>query len=85
MAAERPEHLKKLLDWLNSLPPNVQSTLAEKMGTTIGQLRQIAYGNRKCNLRLAVEIDKYSGGAVPMTEMASSVDWDHIKLFIHAR
>lgn len=84
MAGEN-KHNTVLLEWLNGLPRQTQDTVAKKMNTSVGQLRQIAYGNRSCSVRLAVELDKYSGGMVSMTEMAPSVDWDHVKLFIHAR
>lgn len=76
---------QQMLDWLNSLPKKTQETLAEKMDTTTGQLRQIAYGNRNCSPRLAVELDKYSGGVLSMVQLAPNLDWDHIRLFVHAR
>lgn len=77
--------IQPMLDWLNSLPAKTQASIAEKIGTTTGQLRQIAYGNRKCNPVYAVEIDKYSGGRVSMTLLAPEIDWDHVRLFIHVR
>lgn len=80
-----PQKSDKLLDWLNSLPVQTQRLLAERMETTTGQLRQIAYGNRHCNPRLAVLIDKYSAGAVSMVELAPGVDWDHVRLSVHLR
>lgn len=82
---KQAEKNQKLLGWLNSLPKPTQDMLAGKMATSTGQLRQIAHGARSCSVRLAVEIDKYSGGVVPMTELAPDVDWEHVKLFIHAR
>lgn len=84
-AKKQGEKNQKLLDWLNELPKPTQDMLAGKMGTSTGQLRQIAHGARNCSVRLAVEIDKYSGGRVTMTELAPSIDWEHVKLFIHAR
>lgn len=74
-----------LQDWLNSLPAATQRLIAEKAGTSIGQLRHIAYGNRSCSARLAVEIDKFSEGKVPMTKLCPEIDWEHVKLFVHAR
>lgn len=79
------ERNTKLLDWLNSLPRGVQDNLANEMETSVGQLRQIAYGNRKCSARLAVAIDKFSGGVVSMVDLAPEIDWNHVSLFIHAR
>lgn len=83
--AGNKKHNENFLEWLNSLPRPTQNNVAAKMKTSTGQLRQIAYGNRPCSVRLAIEIDKFSGGKVSMVEMAKDVDWDHVKLFIHAR
>lgn len=74
-----------LLEWLNSLPKATQDMIAKEMETTTGQLRQIAYGNRQCSTRLAVLLDKFSGGHVSMVVLDPRIDWNHIKLFIHAR
>ena len=81
----KPERIQAMLDWLNGMPVETQNLIAKKIGTTTGQLRQIAHGNRRCNAQYAVEIDKYSGGKVSMTMLAPDIDWDHVRLFIHAR
>jgi len=75
----------KLLDWLNGMNKATQDLVAERMDTSTGQLRQIGRGKRSCSARLAVEIDKYSEGKVSMTYLCPEINWDHVRLFIHAR
>lgn len=82
---KKGEKNQKLLDWLNSMPKATQDKIAALMSTSTGQLRQIAHGARNCSPRLAVQIDKYSGGSVSMTELAPELDWEHVQIFIHAR
>lgn len=76
---------EEMLAWLNGMPRKTQVSMAEKMGTSIGQLRQIAHGNRSCSVKLAVEIDKYSAGQFSMRTLAPEVDWDHVLMFLPAR
>lgn len=74
-----------LLDWLDSMPKKTQDMVAKRMETSTGQLRQIGRGVRSCSAKLAVEIDKNSGGQVSMITLCPEIDWGHIKLFVHAR
>jgi len=82
---QKGERNKELLDWLNGMSKESQEKLAAQMGTTCGQLRQIAYGNRRCSARLAVLLDKFSGGAISMTHLAPTLDWRHIRRVVHDR
>lgn len=77
--------IPELLEWLNGMPRASQKLLAEKMDTSVEQLRQVAHGYRKCNAFIAVELDKHSGGRISMCKLAPKLDWDHIKLHAHAR
>ncbi len=83
---ERPEkHLDKLVDWLNDLPLDDQKVLAKEAGTSIGHLRQIAYGKRGCNADIAVAVDRLSKGAVPMEYLHPQIDWRYVKTALIAR
>lgn len=75
----------KLLAWLNGLPTETQKLFADRMETTPGQLRQIAHGNRPCNARVAIQIDKLTNGEISMTDLTPDLDWDHVKFQIHRR
>jgi len=75
----------KLLAWLNGLPTKTQKMFADRMETTPGQLRQIAHGNRPCNARIAIQIDKLTNGEISMTDLTPDLDWDHVKFQIHRR
>lgn len=68
-----------LLSYLNSLSVGEQTDFAGRCGTTIGYMRQVAYGNRRCRESLAINMDRESGGAVRMEELRPDVDWDHVR------
>lgn len=68
----------KLLDLLNSKSVEDQSKFAAACGTTVGYLRLIAYGNRRCGESLAINIDRESGGAVSIEELRPDVDWSYL-------
>jgi|GEM_PF-396871 len=50
--------------FLNSLSVPRRAELAARCGTSIGYLRQIAYGNRRCSPKLAVCLERESGGVI---------------------
>lgn len=68
----------KLLDYLNSLRPADQAAFAERCGTSVAYLRQVAYGNRRCGEGLAIAIDRESGRQVRMQALRPDVDWKHL-------
>lgn len=72
---EHLKHREKLLDLLNGLPLNQQREFSTACGTTIGHMRQIAYGNRPCHPKLALKIDVTSRGAVQMDYLCPDLDW----------
>lgn len=78
-------HRSKLVRFLNDMPTPAQGAFAADCGTTIGHLRQVAYGNRECRAEMAILIDKHSKGAVPMEYMAPSVDWTHVRISLTRR
>ncbi|QKQ48513.1 transcriptional regulator [Achromobacter denitrificans] len=68
----------KLLDYLNSLRTADQAAFAERCGTSVAYLRQVAYGNRRCGEALAISIDRESGRQVRMQALRPDVDWNHL-------
>lgn len=67
-----------LLDYLKPLTPEDRDAFAERIGTSVGHLKQIGYGNRTCNPEYAVNIDRETGRKVTMQEMCPEMDWDHV-------
>lgn len=53
-----------LKTYLFSLPQADREQFAAKCGTTYGHLKNIAYGGRRCNLQLAIEVERHSVRAV---------------------
>lgn len=81
----QPARNQKMIDWLNKMTRPSQKAMAYQMATSIGQLRQIAYGKRPCNTRLAILIDRWSGGQITMSELAPELDWNYVKVVIPNR
>ncbi|MHC8305463.1 hypothetical protein [Pseudomonas sp. PB3P13] len=53
-----------LIDLIRSLEPAQLDSLAERSGTSVGNLKQIAYGYRLAGPGLAINLDRESGRAV---------------------
>ncbi|NSX14992.1 helix-turn-helix domain-containing protein [Cupriavidus taiwanensis] len=67
----------QLLDYINSLSTDQQEAFAEKCGTSMAYLRQVAYGNRVCREKLASKIEGASDGLVTRQELRPD-DWQEI-------
>lgn len=53
--------------------------LAARCETTTGQLRQIAYGNRRASVRLAVSLERETQGEVACKQLRPDVDWAYLR------
>ena len=71
--------MKKLLSYLNELPPPDRGAFASRCGTSFDYLRQIGYGNRVCREALAINIERESSRAVTCEELRPDVDWAYIR------
>lgn len=72
--------MQKLLDYLNGLPVKEQEDFARRCQTTVGYLRQIAYGHRACPAHLAINIERESKRALMCEELRpTGVDWAYIR------
>ena len=72
--------MKSLLDYLNGKPVTAQREFAKRCGTTIGYLRQIAYGHRSCPPALAINLERESSRALTCEELCpTGVDWAYIR------
>lgn len=71
--------IKELQEFMLSLSASERADFAKRCGTTLGMIKQIYYGNRKCNPALAIEIDKCSKGAVKCDILSPQTDFDYIR------
>ncbi|MHC8321229.1 YdaS family helix-turn-helix protein [Pseudomonas sp. GB2N2] len=68
-----------LLDLIRSLEPSQLDSLAERSGTSVGNLKQIAYGYRMAGPGLAINLDRESGRAVTCEELRPDIDWAYLR------
>lgn len=69
----------KLLELIRSLEPAQLDALAERSGTSVGNLKQIAHGFRRAGPGLAINLDRESGRAVTCEELRPDVDWAYLR------
>lgn len=67
--------MDKLLDYLNGLPKEQQSSFAEACGTTVGYLRKAASAGQLLSTATCVAIERESGGAVTRKDLRPN-DWE---------
>lgn len=68
-----------LLEFIKPLNKNALLAFATRCDTTPGQLKQVAYGNRRANAALAIALDRETDGAVPCEETRPDIDWAYLR------
>jgi len=68
-----------LSDYLKSLTKDGLVSFAAGCSTTPGQLKQVAIGSRRAGEKLAINIERESGGAIKCEELRPDVDWAYIR------
>jgi DNA-binding transcriptional regulator YdaS (Cro superfamily) len=79
MSHQRKAVPSKLKEFFFELQKQDRESFATKCGTTAGQMRQIAYGNRPCNPALAINIDRESRGRVQCDDLCPDADWNYVR------
>ncbi|SED27026.1 helix-turn-helix domain-containing protein [Pseudomonas marginalis] len=72
-----------LLDYLKGLDAAQLEAFAACCGTSAGQLKQIAYGNRRSNAGLAIAIDRQTTGRVTCESLRPDIDWEYLRMQGH--
>lgn len=72
-------NIEQLKQFIYSMTPDEREKFAEKCLTTIGNLKQIIYVNKKCSAELAIRIDKASKGKVSCDLLCPSADFDYLR------
>lgn len=68
-----------LIDYINSIPEEDREAFAKRCGTSLGYLRQVAYGNRRCRESLAINVERESVRKVLCEELRPDVDWAFLR------
>ena len=61
--------------YLKTLDPTAIAHFAHAVGTKVVYLRQIGYGFRRPSIRLALNIERVSGGQVTARELRPDLPW----------
>lgn len=68
-----------LHEYLKGLGKEGLDDFARRCGTTIGQLRQVSYNNRRAGAALAVSIERESKGSVTCDQLRPDIDWHYLR------
>ena len=72
-------NVEQLKIYLLGLTPDGRKEFAKECLTTVGNLQQIIYVNKKCGAPLAIRIDKASKGKVPCDSLCPEADFDYLR------
>lgn len=68
-----------LHEFLKPLESDALSAFALACHTTPGQLKQVAYGNRRPSASLAINIERESRGQVTCEQLRPDIDWAYVR------
>ncbi|MCV4285066.1 transcriptional regulator [Pseudomonas capsici] len=68
-----------LHEFLKSLEGEAVPDFASSCGTSVGQLKQIAYGNRRPSASLSINVERESKGQVTCEELRPDIDWAYLR------
>lgn len=68
----------KLLDYIKPLEKEQLEVFATSCGSTVGQIKQVAYG-RRASAELAIRIDIASGGQVSCEDIRADINWGYLR------
>lgn len=68
-----------LSEYLKTMDKEGLEAFARRCGTSVGQLRQVAYGNRRASAGLAVSLDRETGGVVLCEDLRPDIDWAYLR------
>lgn len=72
-----------LLDFIKGMDAAQLGAFAANCGTSAGQLKQVAYGNRRANAGLAIAIDRQTKGKVTCEVLRPDIDWQYLRVDAH--
>ncbi|TKD40724.1 transcriptional regulator [Azotobacter chroococcum] len=74
-----------LHEYIKSLEKLELEALAVRCNTSVGQIKHVAYGNRRAAAGLAVCLERETQGVVTCEELRPDIDWGFIRRSLPAR
>lgn len=71
--------MENLRKYLNSLSQSERADYAARCGTTVGYLRKALSVKPEFSMKLAVALDRESGGQVPCETLLPEADWGYLQ------
>ncbi len=68
-----------LSECLKTMNKEGLEAFAHRCGTSVGQLKQVAYGNRRASAGLAVCLDRETGGVIRCEALRPDIDWAYLR------
>lgn len=68
-----------LLTFLNSLSPADREAFAERCNTSVGHLKNVAYGYKPCSAELAIAVERETVRQVTCESLCPDVDWAYVR------
>lgn len=68
-----------LHDYIKLLDKHTLESFAARCGTSVGQLKQVSYGNRRPGAALAISIERESLRSVVCEDMRPDIDWAYLR------
>jgi len=65
--------------YIKDLDKEALESLAARCQTSVGQIKQVAYGNRRASAGLAVCIDRETMAAVTCEALRPDIDWQYLR------
>jgi DNA-binding transcriptional regulator YdaS (Cro superfamily) len=68
-----------LHDYIKPFDKQALEDFATSCGTTVGQIKQVAYGYRRPGAALAISIERESSRSVTCEVMRPDIDWAYLR------
>ncbi|WP_296258485.1 MULTISPECIES: YdaS family helix-turn-helix protein [unclassified Pseudomonas] len=68
-----------LHEYLKGLDKAALEAFAHRCETSVGQLKQVSYNNRRAGAALAVSIERESKGSVICEQLRPDIDWAFLR------
>lgn len=73
------EGYMNLLTYIKDLDKAQVECLAKRCATTVGQLKQIAYGHRRASVGLTICLERETNAAIKCEQLRPDIDWNYLR------
>lgn len=67
-----------LLNYIKALDKAQMAGLAERCETSVGQLKQVAYGHRRPSVALTISLERETKCAITCEALRPDIDWAYL-------